>query len=85
MSMTDTFNPETVTILQVAVDRALAHLPPSRQTIQTRNRLAEGVVQSASLGERNVARLAEYALAVLATDGLTRSYDRGAAAKQVAL
>ena len=80
--MTNAFNPETVTILQVAVDRALAHLPPSRQTIQTRNRLAEGIVESALLGERNVGRLSEYALAVLASDGLMRSSD---AAKEATL
>ena len=84
MPTTDTFNPETVTILHVAVDRALAYLPPSRQTLETRNRLAEGIVQSALLGERNVARLAEYALAVLAADGLIGSYDRAAAARRAA-
>jgi len=79
MPTTDTFNPETVTILHVAVDRALAYLPPTRQTIQIRNRLAEAILESASLGERNVARLSEYALAVLATDMLMRSPDRAGA------
>jgi hypothetical protein len=57
MLVTDTFDPETVTILRAAVDRALASLPRRRHTIQTKNHLAEAIVQSALLGERNIERL----------------------------
>jgi hypothetical protein len=69
MLTSNSFDPETLIVLRDAVDRALASLPPSGRTTQIKNRMAQGIVQSATLGERDLARLSAYAVAVVGSGG----------------
>lgn len=61
-SISNTFDPETLIALRVAVDRALNSLPPDRRTAIAKSRIAKAVVQSATWGERDPARLSAYAV-----------------------
>jgi len=63
-STSNTFDPETLTALRAAVDRALDFLPLDRRTANARDRIAKAVVQSATLRERDAARLSAYAVTV---------------------
>jgi hypothetical protein len=64
MLASNAFDPETLIILRDAVDRAVATLPPDRRTMHVKNRMAEAIVWSATLGERDVRRLCDYAVSV---------------------
>ena len=53
-----------IAALRVAVDRAWNSVPPERRTANARDRIARAIVQSATLGERDPARLSAYAVTV---------------------
>ena len=69
MLTANSFDPETLIVLRAAVDRAWASLPASRRTTEIRNRMAHAIVQSATLGERDVRRLSAYAVTVTRAGG----------------
>jgi hypothetical protein len=65
----DSFDPETVTLMSAALDRAWSSLPPERQTPQTKSMLATAIVRLASQGERDAVRLSHGAFDAIRTEG----------------
>jgi hypothetical protein len=69
MIATVSFDPETLILLREAVDRAWGSLSLSRRTAQAKDSMARAVVQSATLGERDIERLCAYAVAIAGRRG----------------
>lgn len=59
------FDPETVTVLGVAFDKAIAALQDGRQPEIVREAIAKRIITLASKGERNPHRLCDAALAAM--------------------
>jgi hypothetical protein len=51
------FDSESVRLMRAALDQAWEALPPDRQTAETRERIAQAVVNLATQWERDPARL----------------------------
>jgi hypothetical protein len=51
------FDPESLAILQAALDRAWDDLPSHRRTPETKERMAEAIMRSAAEGQRDPIRL----------------------------
>jgi hypothetical protein len=51
------FDPETVTLLRAALDRAWASLPVCQQAKTSQSELAERILKAAAKGERDPERL----------------------------
>src|SRR5579863_8670931 len=58
-----TFDPETLDLLQAAIDGVWQNLPPDRRTTQIKERMAGAAMRLASKGVRHPARLAATTLA----------------------
>jgi hypothetical protein len=56
------FDPETVQILQDALDEAWASLVPAQQTPATKSEMAKRILAAADEGERDPAKLKSLAL-----------------------
>jgi hypothetical protein len=56
------FDPHTVSLLRVILDRAWTSLPPSQQAGTSRSVLAERILRAAARGERDPERLRAHAL-----------------------
>jgi hypothetical protein len=56
------FDPHTVSLLRVILDRAWTSLSPSRQAGTSRSVLAERILKAAARGERDPDRLCAHAL-----------------------
>ena len=52
-----TFDPETLSIMQAALDRAWGSLPTQRRTAGIKERMAEAIMRSAAEGELDQTRL----------------------------
>jgi hypothetical protein len=51
------FDPETIALLQITLDRAWASLPERQQVVTSRSILAERILKAAARGERDPDRL----------------------------
>jgi hypothetical protein len=61
--MLTVFDPETITLLGNALERAAAELPRDRFSQERKVRLASNILSAAAAGERDLARLCAAALA----------------------
>jgi hypothetical protein len=51
------FDPDTIALLRITLDRAWAGLPPGQQASTSRSLLAERILKAAAQGERDPDRL----------------------------
>ena len=51
------FDPDTIALLRITLDRAWASLPESQQAATSRSMLAERILKAAAQGERDPDRL----------------------------
>jgi hypothetical protein len=56
------FDPDTIALLRITLDRAWASLPESQQAVTSRSILAERILKAAARGERDPDRLHTRAL-----------------------
>jgi hypothetical protein len=56
------FDPDTIALLRITLDRAWASLPESQQAATCRSILAERILRAAAQGERDPSRLRAHAV-----------------------
>jgi hypothetical protein len=61
------FEPETITLMQEALEEAWASIPFNTRAGLSKTLLAEGILRAAAQGERDLAHLRARALAGIAT------------------